>query len=67
MLIPILPFGVLGLIFGYDNGPCALMFAICLAFQVYGHYMAGREWVYLINGGNPNEPRTWWQKLFQLV
>ena len=68
MLIPILPFGILGLIFGYDNGPGALMFTICLAFQVYGHYMAARQWVYLIKGGNPNTmSSSWFKKLFQLV
>lgn len=66
MLLPILPFGVAGMIFGYDNGPVAALFTICLAFQAYGHWRGGREWVYLINGGDPNAPKTWWQKFLQI-
>ena len=66
MLVPILPFGIAGMIFGYDNPPGAVMFTICLAFQVYGHWRGGRNWVYLINGGNPWPKLTWWQKLLDL-
>ena len=65
MLIPILPIGLLGLIFGYGNGYACPVFFVPLFLLALKHYHGGRQWVTLLNGGTLTEPQTAWQKFIQ--
>jgi hypothetical protein len=67
MLVPILPIGIPGLIFSYQNTPGAVFFSICMGFQVYSHWRGGAAWAAFIGGVNPNTYHSkWWQKLLDI-
>lgn len=63
---PILPIGVAGLILGW-NPVAGIPFATMLFIIGLKHYLAGRKWLFYINGGKPDLTKgtSAWQKFIE--